>query len=112
MSAAQRPERPQSLSTGIYTDTLARLYMQQGFFDQALEIYQHLAQTQPRNRQWRERIAALEQQRAAAATAARVREGTARLAEQQRGAPHHELERRLLGHLERWLRTLRQQRLA
>lgn len=101
---------PRVLS-GIYTDTLARLYLQQGFFDHALAIYQHLAQAQPRNRQWRERIAALEQQRALAACTAADEGGKApgELALPPL-APVQTPERRVLAYLEDWLRILRQQR--
>jgi hypothetical protein len=98
------------VGTGIYTETLARLYTQQGFFDQALDIYRHLAQAQPRNRQWRERIVALEQQQATAAAAHDSRHAM-RGVPRGRG-PYQERERRVLEYLERWLQVLRQQRMA
>jgi len=50
------------MDTGIYTETLARLYLQQGFVEQALAIYRHLAQEQPENPQWQDTVMALEQQ--------------------------------------------------
>ena len=50
------------MDTGIYTETLARLYLKQGFVEQALAIYRHLAQDQPENLQWQETVMALEQQ--------------------------------------------------
>jgi hypothetical protein len=36
---------------GIYTETLARLYLKQGFGERALAIYRRLAQEQPDNHQ-------------------------------------------------------------
>src|SRR5687768_8036041 len=50
------------MDTGIYTETLARLYLKQGFVEPALAIYRHLAQDQPDNLQWQEMVVALEQQ--------------------------------------------------
>lgn len=50
------------MDTGIYTETLARLYLKQGFVEQALAIYRHLAQEQPENLQWQDTVMALEQQ--------------------------------------------------
>jgi hypothetical protein len=50
------------MDTGIYTETLARLYLKQGFIEPALVIYRHLAQEQPENPDWQATIAALEQQ--------------------------------------------------
>jgi hypothetical protein len=88
---------------------LARLYAQQGLYDQALVIYRHLSQTQPENQEWQRKIAALEQQRvtagmtlaAAGETIAPVRSG-APLAAQRRS-------HQVMAHLERWLAQLRQQ---
>src|SRR5207249_9760635 len=47
---------------GIYTETLARLYLQQGFVERALAIYRRLAQEQPENHPLHERLRTLEQQ--------------------------------------------------
>jgi tetratricopeptide (TPR) repeat protein len=47
---------------GICTETLARLYLQQGFVERALAIYRRLAQEQPDNPQFHERLHTLEQQ--------------------------------------------------
>jgi len=111
MSGEQRPDRPSRAgTTGIYTETLARLYTQQGFFDQALDIYRHLAQAQPRHRQWRERIAELEQQQAAVTVATDGRHS--RRGVQTGSVPRQGQERRVLEHLERWLWVLRRQRMA
>src|SRR5438876_10127906 len=47
---------------GIYTETLARLYLKQGFVERALAIYRRLAQEQPGNHQLCERLCTLEQE--------------------------------------------------
>jgi hypothetical protein len=47
---------------GIYTETLARLYLKQGFVERALAIYHRLAQEQPENHQLHERLYTLEQE--------------------------------------------------
>jgi hypothetical protein len=49
-------------AAGIYTETLARLYLQQGFSERALAIYRRLAQEQPGNQQLHERLRTLEQE--------------------------------------------------
>ena len=110
MAVEPRSERSPRVGAGIYTETLARLYTQQGFFDQALDIYRRLAQAQPRHRQWRERIVELEQQQAAVHAATDSRHAPRRLP--SRPGTHRTRERRVLEHLERWLRVLRQQRTA
>jgi hypothetical protein len=112
MPEAQRPVGQSYAVTGIYTDTLARLYVQQGFFDQALAIYYHLARAQPQNPQWRERITALEQQRAAAACAAGIERRKTMSAGRKGTALCRHLDRRLLVQLEQWLYVLRQRRLT
>ena len=49
-------------AAGIYTETLARLYLKQGFGERALAIYRRLAQEQPDNHQLHERLRTLEQE--------------------------------------------------
>jgi hypothetical protein len=49
-------------AAGIYTETLARLYLKQGFGERALAIYRRLAQEQPGNHQLHERLHTLEQE--------------------------------------------------
>jgi len=62
--AGSEVETPQAreAKAGICTETLARLYLQQGFIDRALAIYRRLAQEQPDNPQFHERLHTLEQQ--------------------------------------------------
>jgi hypothetical protein len=54
--------QPRDAAAGIYTETLARLYLKQGFGERALAIYRRLAQEQPGNHQLLERVRALEQE--------------------------------------------------
>ena len=51
-----------STEAGIYTETLARLYLLQGFVEKALRIYRHLVQAHPENLALHERLRILEQQ--------------------------------------------------
>jgi hypothetical protein len=46
----------------MYTETLARLYLRQGFTREALQIYRRLAQEQPKEARWQDQIRALTQQ--------------------------------------------------
>src|SRR5215831_15904811 len=54
--------QPRDATAGIYTETLARLYLKQGFGERALAIYRRLAQEQPGNHQLHERLHTLEQE--------------------------------------------------
>ena len=54
--------QPRDAAAGIYTETLARLYLKQGFGERALAIYRRLAQEQPDNHQLHERLRTLEQE--------------------------------------------------
>ena len=47
---------------GIYTETLARLYLRQGIPERALGIYRHLAQEHPENQQLQVQLRTLEAQ--------------------------------------------------
>ncbi len=48
--------------TGMYTETLARLYMRQGHVDKALRIYRYLAAQQPGDLDLQDQIHAIEHQ--------------------------------------------------
>ncbi|MGQ4809714.1 hypothetical protein NKDENANG_03139 [Candidatus Entotheonellaceae bacterium PAL068K] len=94
---------------GLYSETLARLYLRQGFGAKALSIYRHLARRQPENRRLWDQIEALEGHLAAAVLGE---------AEAQQGLPPLETEakvsqnrlartQQVIGQLERWLAYLR-----
>ena len=54
--------QPRDATAGIYTETLARLYLKQGFGERALAIYRRLAQEQPGNYRLLERLRTIEQE--------------------------------------------------
>jgi hypothetical protein len=95
--------------TGIYTATLARLYLQQGLYDQALAIYRHLSHTQPENQEWQRKITALEQQRVTANMRREATAETTALVKRSSPLAAQRRSRQVMAHLERWLAQLRQQ---
>ena len=70
------------------TETMAELYITQGFRDQALEVYRQLSEANPRDQRLRAKVAELSSAPAASAavTGPTVREFLARLASRQPGA--------------------------
>jgi hypothetical protein len=97
---------------GICTETLARLYLQQGFVGRALAIYRRLAQEQPDNHQLHERLRTLEQQLALGALgqdAVVPRTGPDMAVDTTSMASHHQGDA-VVAQLERWLHYLQRQR--
>ena len=97
---------------GIYTETLARLYLKQGFVERALAIYRRLVQEQPGNHQLQARLCTLEQELALGALGQdavmqrAVPEGAGeRATRTARRQAHH-----VVVQLEHWLHYLQQQR--
>ena len=112
--AGSEVEAPQSgdAEGGICTETLARLYLQQGFVARALAIYRRLVQEQPENHQLHERLRTLQRQLALGAlgqdavvqrTIPDLAVGTTSMA-----LPHW--GESVVAQLECWLRSLRRQR--
>ena len=105
--------QPHDAAAGIYTETLARLYLKQGFGARALAIYRHLAQEQPGNQQLHERLRTLEQELAGAggepepAVPCAAPEGTGARATP---VPQRQ-EHQITAQLELWLRYLQRHRL-
>jgi hypothetical protein len=104
--------QPREHEVGIYTETLARLYLKQGFVEHALAIYRRLAQEQPDNQQLHACLHTIEQQLACGAqgpdvaaplTAPHAAGDTAS------GVTQYQ-EQRVLTQLQRWLHYLQQQR--
>ena len=99
--------------TGIYTETLARLYLKQGFGERALAIYRRLVQEQPANHQLHERLHTLEQALAYggseldSAVQCATPDGANESATPVRLRPEH----RIAARLELWLCYLQRQRL-
>lgn len=114
-----------TVPVGMYTETLARLYMRQGHVDKALRIYRHLAAQQPSDTDLQDQIHTLEHQLTIAAEMG----GEAPVqalpipvdwpASQEANAyvplpaapPSRDIEQaqQVIAHLERWLRVLRHQ---
>ena len=83
--AAQPPAPPRvTPSQPFVTETMAELYMKQGFHDQALDVYKLLLAASPDNQHLRERVAEL-QQRGEKDSGPNVREFLARLAARRPG---------------------------
>jgi len=102
----------QDAKAGIYTATLAGLYLKQGFVEHALTIYRRLALEQPENQQLHERLHTLEQQLALGVLgqeAAAQSPLPDRAAGTPPRAPQHHAQR-VMAPLERWLRYLQRQR--
>ncbi|GIX46330.1 MAG: hypothetical protein KatS3mg131_0541 [Candidatus Tectimicrobiota bacterium] len=88
---------PGPASPVFYTETLARLYLRQGFVHEALAIYRHLARVHPDQPALQARVAELERRLAAPPTP------EAAPARQRATAG-------VLAELERWLRYVRRLR--
>ena len=105
--------QPRDAAAGIYTETLARLYLKQGFGERALAIYRRLAQEQPGNHQLHERLRTLEQELAcggggsAPAGHSTVPDGADERASQVTRRQEHQIAVQL----GLWLRYLQRQRL-
>src|SRR5262245_29576292 len=90
---------------GIYTETLARLYLAQGFVEHALAIYRRLVQEQPGNQTLHERLHTLEQQLALGAPGSVVPvlpQAPLPVADPVPMATQHQ-EHQVVAQLERWL---------
>ena len=112
--AGSEVEAPQSddSEAGICTETLARLYLQQGFVARALAIYRRLAQEQPENHQLHERLRILERQLALGALGqdAVVQRTIPDLAVDTTSMALLHQREYVVAQLERWLHYLRRQR--
>jgi hypothetical protein len=97
-------------ASGIYTETLARLYAKQGLYDSALRIYRHLLQTQPENLEWQSAIAALDRQRTTDAAPQGVTVRPFQPASEKRPAQGQTRSHQVVAQLERWLAQLQRQR--
>ena len=105
--------QPCDAAAGIYTETLARLYLKQGFGERALAIYRRLAQEQPGNHQLHERLRTLEQELAGAGgvPASVVQYTAPDGAGETATSGTRRQEHQIIAQLELWLRYLQRQRL-
>ena len=107
--AEAHASQPRDAAAGIYTETLARLYLQQGFGERALAIYRRLAQAQPDNHQLQAQLCTLEQELALGGLGTdtvRQRAVPEIAAMATRTAPRQ--EHQVIAQLERWLHYLQQ----
>ena len=97
---------------GICTETLARMYLQQGFVERALAIYHRLAQEQPDNYPLHEHLRTLQQQLALGAPGqdAVVQRTIPDLAAETTHMAAHHQGADVVAQLERWLHYLQRQR--
>ncbi len=97
---------------GIYTETLARLYLRQGFLERAVSIYRHLVQEQPENQHLQAQLNALEQQLQHGDMESEALEVPSAPQVEVPAPPRRKVhpEHTVLAQLERWLRYLQQQR--
>jgi hypothetical protein len=111
--AEAHASQPPDAVAGIYTETLARLYLKQGFGERALAIYRRLAQEQPGNYQLQERLHTIEQELACGrAESEPVAQRAADDRAGERATPvTHRQEHQIAAQLERWLRYLQRRRL-
>lgn len=123
MMADRDPASEDMVPVGMYTETLARLYMRQGHVDKALRIYRHLAAQQPSDIDLQEQIHALEHQLTIATemgAEAPVQalsipvdwspsQGANSHVPPRASQPSRDVEqsRQVIAHLERWLQVLR-----
>jgi hypothetical protein len=104
--------QPRDAAAGIYTETLARLYLKQGFVERALAIYRRLAQEQPDNAQLHERLHTLEQELARGGPGPEpvVQRGVSDAADETTAPMIHRHEYHIAAQLGRWLHYLQRQR--
>jgi len=104
--------QPRDAEAGIYTETLARLYLKQGFVERALAIYHRLAQEQPDNAQLHERLHTLEQElaRGGAGRESMAPRGVSDAADETTAPMLHRHEHHVAAQLGRWLHYLQRQR--
>jgi hypothetical protein len=105
--------QPHDAVAGIYTETLARLYLKQGFGERALAIYRRLAQEQPGNHQLQERLRTIEQELACRRTEPNpAAQRAAPDGAGERATPvTRRQEHQIAAQLELWLRYLQRRRL-
>jgi len=105
--------QPYDAAAGIYTETLARLYLKQGFGERALAIYRRLVQEQPGNHQLHERLRTLEHELAGSGggTDSTVQWAVPGGAGERAAQVTRRQEHQIAMQLGLWLRYLQRQRL-
>jgi hypothetical protein len=110
MAVETDPDGQEAAPLGVYTETLARLYWRQGYLDEALRIYRHLADEHPDDPHFQDQIRALNQQRVPPEVS--PAEPTAALLSPRMTATEARQAQHVIVQLERWLNRLQRQRWA
>jgi hypothetical protein len=104
MSAADIDPGPHdAIPVGMYTETLARLYFRQGYVDEALRIYRHLAAERPHDEHLQEQLRVLTQQLASTPEPPPRRPGTGGAAAGLETSRRRHPMQPVITELERWL---------
>jgi hypothetical protein len=111
MAGEAEPDGQECAPLGVYTETLARLYWRQGYLDEALRIYRHLADEHPDEPHFQEQVRALNQPREIAPEVSPA-ELEASLSSARMTATEARQVRQVMVQLERWLNCLQRQRRA
>jgi hypothetical protein len=111
VAAETDPDGQESAPLGVYTETLARLYWRQGYLEEALRIYRHLADEHPADPHLQDQIRALNQQREIPPEVSPA-EPPAALPSGRLTASEARQTEHVIVQLERWLNCLQRQRRA
>jgi hypothetical protein len=101
-----------STCVGLYTETFARLYLRQGFPNEALQIYRRLAQEQPKEQRWRDQIQILTQQLAVESAVPEAASAQRRAVPRKDNTATTDQTGRVIAELELWLWRLQRRRQA
>ncbi len=112
MTAETDPKSQDAVPVEMYTETLARLYFRQGYVDEALRIYRHLAEQRPNDPHLQEQIGAIMQRLSATAEPSNVSSADRGAARSPDRMAQVEMARtrHVMRQLERWLHYLQRQR--
>ena len=109
MTAETDRDAQDALPSGMHTETLARLYLRQGYLDKALHIYRCLAEENPDDPRLREQFQTIQQQQEAVLETPLAEPVAARSRPVQKSAGERAQTAIVIARLESWLRQLRRQ---
>jgi len=111
MALETEPDDQAAAPLGVYTETLARLYWRQGYLDEALRIYRHLADEHPDDPHFQDQVRVLNQQHEIPPEVLPA-EPVATLSSARMTATEARQAQHVIVQLERWLNRLQRQRRA
>ena len=91
--------RSSETPAGFVTETMAELYLQQGFIQEALNVYRQLLEQNPGDEALRERVAQLEQGARSSVSMAAVSDEVVEAARKRQASPNRRSMRQFLGAL-------------